>query len=247
MTQPGARPATKYRTREEWLEAAVEEFRGTFEQIGYPLPERVHVSCGWGYGKAHAESKDVAGQCWSGTQSADSAPHVFISPMLHDPVEVLGTLVHELIHAAIDPDMSHGKEFKEAATALGLVGPMRSTVPDLMTGLEYGNLAAADGALGPYPHAPIELLPSLAVNDPAARPVVAVGGGTTATGRATTAPAPQVSRWVNVRCPRCPSPTGRGQRVAKVSRSTFEEGAPLCGRRDPESGVVCTEPMVADH
>lgn len=232
----------KYATREQWLEAAIEEFRPTFEQIGYPLPERVHVSCGWGYGKAHAEAKDIAGQCWSGTQSEDSYPHVFIGPMLHRPVEVLGTLIHELIHAALDPEMSHGKSFKAAATTLGLVGPMRATVPDLPTGLQYEMLAAEGGVLGPYPHSPIELLPSLSVNDPAARPVVAVGGG-----RGTTAPAPQVSRWLNVRCPDCMGPTGRGHRVVKISRSGFEQGAPLCGAvLDAETGQRCLQEMQPD-
>lgn len=236
MTAP--KPGTKFDTREQWLEAAIKEYRGLFEQVGYPLPERIHVSCGWGYGRAHAESKDIGGQCWSGIQSHDGAPHVFIGPMLHEADEVLGTLLHELIHCALDPEMSHGKEFAKCAKALGLEGPMRSTRPTMELALDLAAAAASNGPLGPYPHSPIEMLPSLAVNDPKRQAVVAVGGG-----RGTTAPAPQVNRWVGVRCPTCPGVRG-GHRVVKMSRTALEQGAPLCGRRDPETGERCMEEMV---
>lgn len=235
MTAPKA--GSKFATREQWLEAAIEEFRGLFEQVGYPLPERIHVSCGWGYGRAHAETKDIAGQCWSGMQSEDGAPHVFISPMLSMAYEVLSVLMHELIHCAMDPEMDHGKKFAACAKMIGLEGPMRATRPSMELAMELESVAAANGTLGPYPHSPIELLPTLAVNDPAARPRVAVGGG-----RGTTAPAPQTNRWVNVACPTCPGSRSKN-RTVRLSRTALAEGAPICGRIHPETGAPCMETM----
>ncbi len=46
-----------------------------------------------------------------------------------DPAEVLGILVHELVHAALPPDAKHGKAFRDAALRIGLEGPMRHALP----------------------------------------------------------------------------------------------------------------------
>lgn len=37
---------TQGRTRESWLEAAVEVFRPRFVEVGHPLPSKLHVSAG---------------------------------------------------------------------------------------------------------------------------------------------------------------------------------------------------------
>ena len=66
------------------------------------------------------------GQCWSRQSSSNEQNQIFISPVLHDDVEVLDTLVHELVHAVDDCQHKHGKEFKAIALSLGLKGPMRS-------------------------------------------------------------------------------------------------------------------------
>ena len=34
-------------TREEWLGALVDALRPVFAELGYPLPDRIRVSCGW--------------------------------------------------------------------------------------------------------------------------------------------------------------------------------------------------------
>ena len=51
---------------------------------------------------------------------------IFVSPALLDPVLVLDTLAHELVHAVDDCEHKHGKEFKKIALSLGMIGPMRS-------------------------------------------------------------------------------------------------------------------------
>lgn len=121
---------------------------GAFEQIGMPLPERIHVSVGFGFG-SRAESKEIGGQAWARRASADGVNHVFISPSIADPTQVLSTLVHELIHVADDCASGHKGTFAEAAKLLGLEGPMTATVPGAELAESMEQLAEA---LGTYPH-----------------------------------------------------------------------------------------------
>ena len=89
--------------REQWLDEAVSELSAIFKERGYEVPP-VRVSCGF----AHTSSRSVIGQCWS-TKSSDAAINeIFISPKLADPVEVLDTLTHELVHAVDNCEHKHG-------------------------------------------------------------------------------------------------------------------------------------------
>ncbi len=74
---------------------------------------------------------------------------IFISPALSDRVQVLDTLLHELVHAVDDCQNKHGPVFKKMALKLGMKGPMRSAGagPELKAKLKQ---LAED--LGPYPH-----------------------------------------------------------------------------------------------
>jgi hypothetical protein len=93
-------------TREAWLHRAIEAFRPRFTEIGLPLPDKVHVSVGFGY-SSRAESKYILGQCWA-------------------PAATLISLLHELIHAADDCQSGHKGAFAEAATRLD---PTTADVP----------------------------------------------------------------------------------------------------------------------
>lgn len=222
--------------RESWLVKAIDVyFRPLFAQLGYKIPDVVHVSVGWGAGRAGAESKDIAGQCWSGMASPkDNAPHVFISPMLSDPIEVLGTLAHELVHATLDPVMDHGKEFRTLATAIGLTGKMTATTADVVTAAQYVLLTEPSGDLGPYPHSAIEIL-SLPTR---AREPQTVGGPKPR--RVSSGPAKQEARWVKVVCPDHESAP-----VVRTSRRTVEDGrAPLCGESVDDHGTPCGQRMI---
>ncbi|MDT0472797.1 hypothetical protein RM863_11745 [Streptomyces sp. DSM 41014] len=135
-------------TREEWLQAAIETFRPWFAQIGFPLPARVQISVGFGYG-AKAESKQILGECWSRAATTDRVNHIFISPEITDVVTVLATVVHELVHAADDNVSGHKGAFGQNAKKLGLIGKMTATVP----GVELTEkLRGVADKLGPYPH-----------------------------------------------------------------------------------------------
>ena len=54
-SRPGNDPAV---TREAWLHRAIEAFRPRFDEVGLPLPGRLHVSVGFGY-SSRAESKYI--------------------------------------------------------------------------------------------------------------------------------------------------------------------------------------------
>jgi len=143
-------PKSKTATREQWLQEAILVLTPLFKEYGYAVP-KCHVSCGFA-------STDVKrghiGQCWSTKASADKVNQIFISPGLSDSVEVLDTLMHELVHAVDDCQNKHGPIFKKMALKLGMKGPMRSAGagPELKVKLEQ--IATS---LGTYPHAKLNV------------------------------------------------------------------------------------------
>lgn len=133
--------------RETWLESIVEQLRPLFARHKAALPPAVRVTCGWtGKGK---RAKAI-GECWSGATAADNLPHIYISPVVSDSVEVAAIVAHELVHVVTSGD-GHGKEFGRVARRIGLEGRLTSTHAgeDLAARLR----AMIDGTgLGEYPH-----------------------------------------------------------------------------------------------
>jgi hypothetical protein len=138
------------RTREDWLHAAVERLRPLYTGAGCAVPGVLHLSMGFPSTAALARTRRRIGECWSGAASLDGHHHLFLSPVLAEPAEILGVLAHELVHAAVGVKAGHGPIFRRAALAIGLAGPMRSTTagPALAS-----RLAALASGLGPFPHA----------------------------------------------------------------------------------------------
>lgn len=160
---------TREMTREEWLHAAIDALRPKFEEIGFPLPEKVHVSVGFGYG-AKRESAIVLGQCWSTGASEDGVNHIFISPEIKSALQVLETLTHELVHAADNCKSGHRGDFAKHAKKLGLTGRMTATYAGNALAEELRELVKG---IGSYPHA--ALLPTgyvRVVEPPRERPEV---------------------------------------------------------------------------
>ncbi len=151
---------TKYLSREGWLLAAIDLLRPLFQQQGHRIPATIQVSCG--FASTGTRSHHV-GQCWSRKSSSNGHNQIFISPVLYDPVEVLDTLVHELVHAVDDCQHKHGQEFKKIALSLGLKGPMRSANagPELRRKLE-----AIAHELRAYPHGQLKVSHRLSVSKP---------------------------------------------------------------------------------
>ena len=101
-------------TREQWLSSAVYRLRPVLhERAGLTVPT-VRVSCG-------DLGKTTLGMCYSKASVSDGVPEISVS-LRHetDPRELLGTVVHELIHAA--GIMNHYRNFGRAARSAGLVG-----------------------------------------------------------------------------------------------------------------------------
>ena len=138
----------KFKTREDWLLAAVDAVRPLFDEQGADAFPPLRVSCGWPKG-----GRKSIGQCWPNTRSNDKTVEVFLSPAISNAFEVLHVLVHELVHAVDNCVSGHRGAFRKLAKALGFEGKMTATVP----GEELENeLKLLLGNLGPYPHAELD-------------------------------------------------------------------------------------------
>lgn len=139
---------TSTTTREQWLgDAAIPLIDMIVELTSLSRPKNVQVSCGW---PRLDRGGKVIGQCWP-TKTGNGAAQIFITPLLTDPVRVLDTLLHELIHAADDCEHRHSGPFTRAIRAVGLAGKPTSTYAAEGTDLHAELLGLAE-ALGPYPH-----------------------------------------------------------------------------------------------
>lgn len=143
-----------YSARESWLHAAVEIFRPRFEEIGFPIPEKLRVAVGFGPTGARQENSKILGVCLHTSCTADGVNEIWISPEDADTASMLATLIHELIHAALNLEDGHKGKFAEAATRLGLEGKMTATTPGLQLLVELVTIAET---LGQYPGSKVDL------------------------------------------------------------------------------------------
>ena len=112
-------------SREDWLNAAVRELRPIFFNRGFIVPDRVRVSCGFPVG-VRRDGKAV-GQCSTAFNASDDAYEIFVSPMIDDPVKVVGALTHDLAHAVVGIRNGHRRPFGQCAGAMGLEPPWVAT------------------------------------------------------------------------------------------------------------------------
>lgn len=144
--------------RETWLVSASLLIQSeVFEAAGIPVLEAKHrVSCGFpiGYRGSRGNRKGIVlGQAFDPSISADGTYEVFINPILDQPLDVLGVLVHELLHVHAGIKCGHRGEFARAARAVGLTGPLTATVPGEAL---KAQLEAIASILGNYPHASVD-------------------------------------------------------------------------------------------
>lgn len=113
----------KHETRENWLTEATDMLRiSVFKDAGAEIPT-VRLSVGF---PSHRENGTTLGTYWRAESTEDGTPQIFISPILSDPIRILSTLTHELVHACTPGD-GHGSRFRRLAKAVGLTGPMTKT------------------------------------------------------------------------------------------------------------------------
>lgn len=200
--RPGGLVTDAHReTREAWLKRAIDILRPPLAQVGAHLPDDIMVSVGFG----SRNVRKTLGVCFP-TRAGGGVPHLFITPTLVDPIEVLAVLIHELIHASDDCASKHGGHFRKCAKAIGLEGKMTATVPgDALRRI----LAEVADELGEYPHKQLSLGQS-AVKKQTTRLLKAVCGSLTCpladeTGKTYTV---RVTRkWIEVGMPSCPCGT----------------------------------------
>src|SRR2546429_6328382 len=137
--------------REAWLQAAASFLLDHIVKQDLPRVD-VRVSCGWPGRGGVARRRTVIGQCFAPAVCKDGKPQIFISPLLSESIDVLGTLLHELLHASVGCQHGHKKPFSQAARKVGLVGPpTATTVGDTLRPLLVSYVAR----VGPSPRAAI--------------------------------------------------------------------------------------------
>ena len=141
--------------REVWLRdaanAIIAEFGGVFtDQFGDEGTEhlkKTRVSVG--FPSVRGVTGRVIGECWQAEASADASHHIFISPLLDEPVKVIATLAHELVHAADNGKNKHKGAFTKAVRGMGLEGKPTAT----FAGEEFTEWAGGViEEIGEYPH-----------------------------------------------------------------------------------------------
>ena len=75
-------------TREAWLEEAMSEVSVQFKRLGFPLPKRIRVTCGFTSGgtRKRPGGKVLIGECWDSSRSGDKSFEIMVSPTEADPI-----------------------------------------------------------------------------------------------------------------------------------------------------------------
>lgn len=135
--------------RHAWLEKARTLAITLLADAGLIIPDNVRLSIGMPF----RAGRETIGQCWHKAASADGSAEVFVSPVLSDGEQILGVLVHELIHAALPDGEGHGKTFGKYARAVGLEGKLTATTVGEALKVPFAGFLADNG---PYPGAAID-------------------------------------------------------------------------------------------
>jgi hypothetical protein len=140
-----------FQFREQWLFAAIERLSPLFKRAGSPIPEAGRAAIGF---TSKGTKGRRVGECWASVASKDRHFEIFIRPDISEPVQVLGILTHELVHAALPVGSGHGPAFKALAVKIGLTGKMRQAIPGPVLEDRLHELASD---LGPLPHASLNI------------------------------------------------------------------------------------------
>jgi hypothetical protein len=233
MSNPTSAP--RYATREEWLSAAYQILRPRFDELAelintaaaetgktipgialYTMPERIHISVGFGYG-AKRENSVILGQSWRSDRSEDKINHMFISPEIAHASTVLGVMIHEMLHVLFDCDHGHDRIFAAFGQMLGLEGKPTEMLPGPSFEMEL--MLMAEAQLGAYPHVALNVERSTALVPVDGVPVPTGAGGWGYVG-----PSPQRARMIKAWCP---GPDGCGYTM-RVARSWIVVARPVC-------------------
>ena len=138
---------------------AEQYIRPHFEAKGYTIPEGIKYSCSFstkGAFKRKGQKRFVAGQCMSNTDKEGKHRNfeIVIVPNESNSIEVLDTLIHELVHATVGLNEGHETVFANCAYAVGLTGKPTSTYA---TEELKATLAQWVAEAGEYPHESLQV------------------------------------------------------------------------------------------
>lgn len=125
---------------------------------------KFRVTCGWPCVGGVSPSRRRIGECHPVQSSTDGHSEIFISPLLAEPIEVGGTLCHEIAHVVAGHAAGHGKGFVRVCRHVGLtkgrptsVGPGKALEEQIRRMVEK---------IGPYPHGAMVLAKKVARPSP---------------------------------------------------------------------------------
>ena len=133
--------------RETYLNKFIDDFAiHLFETKGYALRakrENIRVTC------SLTHSKKAIGEHWNDRLSEGGFDEILISPFISKSVQVLGVLIHELVHAVVGSQEGHNNVFRKCAIAVGLTGKMTATTESEWLERELEKWIEVNGE---YPH-----------------------------------------------------------------------------------------------
>lgn len=141
--------------REAWLQRFVSLAIPVIRQrTGHTPQQPVKISCGFPLtgGRPRKGGGFTAGECFVLPPSTERKYHqIFVHPSLVKPLDVGGTVFHEVLHAALPHGVGHRRPFSQAAKKLGLEG--KPTHAGVKEGTELADVVEEIVAqLGDYPH-----------------------------------------------------------------------------------------------
>lgn len=191
--------------RETWLEEITQKYviphftDCGFEYLQYStVPIKLSVSFIEGVRSSGKGTKTI-GAHYSHHFSKGGEQHILIHPSLENSVQVVGVLIHELIHAQLPTDAGHGKEFRNIALKVGLCGKMTATEETDELKEKIGSWVKK---VGEYPHKSFDVSKSRKK---------------------------QTTRMIKASCMNQDKECGEGRYKVRMSRSLIIEfGEPFC-------------------
>lgn len=132
-------------TREEWLKRAVRTLRPLLRKAGIEMRSRWQVSMSL-TGKRNA----IGLCCYEAMSGSGKTVNIMVCPTLSDPIDVLDTLVHEMIHASLPLGTHHGSKFVKACKCVGWTTGKPTSAGASAEMREV--LRRVADFLGPFPH-----------------------------------------------------------------------------------------------
>ena len=141
-----------FETREAYLQEAAsllldDVVMPAVEAKGYAFERpRFRISMGF---PPNSRGNKVIAVCFVSEASSDGVNEIFVNPTIDDPIEVLESVAHELIHAVDNCASGHRNFFAAVARRIDLVGKLTATKAGDKLG---ATLAEFVSLLGDFPH-----------------------------------------------------------------------------------------------